>query len=70
MTLEERIVELETRLAFQDDAQHQLDQALLEQQKRIAALEQKLERLTRDLHTLQDSAPSLPPELEPPPPHY
>ena len=70
MSADERIVELEMRLAFHEDAQRVLDEALRAQQLRIDTLEQKIERLTRDLHAIHDAATSIPAELEPPPPHY
>ncbi len=64
-----RVVELETRLAFQEEALQQLNDALLRQQ-------QTLDRLTNDLAALTERLCGLGPspvgrrEDEPPPPHY
>ena len=64
-----RVVELETRVAFQEDALQQLNDALLRQQ-------QLLNRLTNDLAALTERLRGLDPspvgrrEDEPPPPHY
>lgn len=64
-----RAVEIETRLAFQEEALQQLNDALLRQQ-------QALNRLTNDLAALTERLRGLEPspvgrrEDEPPPPHY
>ena len=64
-----RVVELETRVAFQEHALQQLNEALLRQQ-------QLLNRLTNDLAALTERLRGLDPspvgrrEDEPPPPHY
>ena len=63
-----RIVELETRQAFQDDALASLNEALVSQQQRITHLEQMLKLVVERLR-----APELDldlPAAEPPPPHY
>ncbi|MGE0621070.1 MAG: SlyX family protein [Pseudomonadales bacterium] len=63
-----RIVELETRQAFQDDALASLNEALVSQQQRITYLEQMLKLVVERLR-----APELDldlPAVEPPPPHY
>ena len=65
--LDERVVELETRIAFQEDTLGKLDEALVHQQKEI-------ERLTRQLAVLLEQVeqlmPRTEPKDEPPPPHY
>ena len=64
-----RVVELETRIAFQEESLQQLNDALLRQQ-------QLLNRLTNDLAALTERLRGLDPypvgrrEDEPPPPHY
>lgn len=64
-----RVVELETRVAFQEESLQQLNEALLRQQ-------QLLNRLTNDLAALTERLRGLAPspvgrrEDEPPPPHY
>jgi SlyX protein len=65
---EERIDELEARLAFQDDAIHALDRALSDQQQRISQLEHALKVLLERLEHGEDDIEA--PEKEPPPPHY
>ncbi len=67
--IEQRLTELEVRLAFIDDAVQGLLAADAEQSLRIATLE----RLVRDLRTEVETvrlgqAPD--PHGEPPPPHY
>jgi SlyX protein len=67
--VEERLTELEVRLAFIDDAVQALVAADAEQSLRIAALE----RLVRDLRSELESVrlgQGPDPHSEPPPPHY
>ncbi len=68
MEIEGRVVELETRLAFQDDTIQSLNDVLVEQQKRIdhlqmqvAGLAKRQEELTGQIEISEDEAP---------PPHY
>lgn len=65
--MEKRIIEIEKRIAFQDVLLDELNSVVIEQQKSIDALEQKLVVL-RD----QVQAGSIPqnPQEELPPPHY
>ncbi len=67
--MEERLAELEVRVAFQDRVIQQLNDVVTRHAR-------DLERLTREIATLRQQltllAPSLVerPENEPPPPHY
>jgi SlyX protein len=67
--MENRLIELETRLAFQDSALQELNAVVVRQQQDIAAL-------TREIEVLKTQFRALAPELvasrgdEPPPPHY
>lgn len=65
--LEDRIVELESRQAFQDDTIQALNDALVEQQKLI-------ERLQLHMHALAKRQEEVSPfggsQDEAPPPHY
>jgi SlyX protein len=67
--MENRLVELETRLAFQDNTLQELNAVVVRQQQDIAAL-------TREIETLKAQFKALAPELvasradEAPPPHY
>ncbi|TXH14419.1 MAG: SlyX family protein, partial [Gammaproteobacteria bacterium] len=49
----ERIVELEMRLAFQDDTVQQLNGVAVEQSQRIEQLERRLEQVLADLRALR-----------------
>ena len=63
--------ELETKLAFVEDAVRALDAALAAQQQHMLQLQQELEALRmrlRDQVTRLDAM--TPGEPEPPPPHY
>lgn len=67
--LDARIVELETRLAFQEDSIEALSNTVAEQQ-------QTIEKLTIMIKHVNQQLKSLPQEIgsdtgsEPPPPHY
>jgi SlyX protein len=66
---EQRLMELEVRLAFVDDAVQALVAADAEQSLRIAALERIVRDLRNELETVRlGQAPD--PHSEPPPPHY
>jgi len=64
-----RVVELETRVAFQEHALQQLNDALLRQQQLLHRLTNDLAALTERLRGL-DASPVGRREDEPPPPHY
>jgi SlyX protein len=67
--MENRFIELETRLAFQDNSLQELNAVVVRQQREISAL-------TRELETLKAQLKTLAPDLvasraeETPPPHY
>lgn len=67
--MENRLIELETRLAFQDHTLQELNAVVVRQQHELSAL-------TRELETLKDQFKALAPDLvasraeETPPPHY
>ena len=63
---DDRLNDLETRQAFQDDTLQALSDVLAQQQQRIAALEKTVERLIEQLNERPDDTV----EDEPPPPHY
>ena len=67
--MDESIVELQSRLAIQEDALEQLNQVVADQQRRIERLQEELERLTQQVRTLMPS-PAGDARSEPPPPHY
>jgi SlyX protein len=65
--LDERLVELETKSAFQEDTLNQLDQEVIRQQREIERLARQVELLLEEVRHGVDGAL---PEGEPPPPHY
>ncbi|UQY33880.1 SlyX family protein [Pseudomonas fulva] len=65
--LEERIVELESRLAFQDDTIQALNDALVEQQKLIERLQVQMQALAKRQEEVNPFSAS---QDEAPPPHY
>lgn len=67
--MEERVIELETRLGFQEHTLEQLNQVVIEQQRALDLLARRLERAEDRLKALQTSNIALPHE-ETPPPHY
>ncbi len=69
MILEERLTELETRLAFQESTIDALNDAMTKQQFQIADLEKNMKTLKTQLKTLAQPLVASEHE-EPPPPHY
>lgn len=67
--MENRLIELETRLAFQDNSLQELNAVVVRQQREIDTLTRELEMLKAQLRTL---APDLVANRadEAPPPHY
>lgn len=66
MTDAERLIEIETRLAFQERQLGRLEETLLAQQKLVERLNTLVEMLRRRA----SSGPGDDPSSEPPPPHY
>lgn len=69
MAMQDDIIDLQTRVVFQDGVIEELNQAALRQQQQIDALHQQVERLNTRLEVFQQEAME-PPDQEPPPPHY
>lgn len=67
--LEQRLVELETRLAFQEQALAELSEALAEARLERARSDALLQAVLADLRGLR-GALYADPGSEPPPPHY
>jgi len=67
--MENRLIELETRLAFQDNTLQELNAVVVRQQREI-------DTLTREIEALKAQIRTLAPEMvgsradEAPPPHY
>ena len=72
--LEQRLVELETRLAFQEQALLELSDALAAARSEEAANALRLHRALEDLRQLRSAMAASPvtgdAASEPPPPHY
>ena len=66
---EERFVELESRLAHQDQLLHELNEALTSQQAQLAQLEELCRNLVDRLRSLGDGTQAGDPANERPP-HY
>lgn len=68
MSLDQRINDLESRLAFQDDTINTLNEVLIEQQRQIDRLERQMLLLSK---RHEDLAGHLEVQVqEAPPPHY
>lgn len=67
---EERIADLETKVAFLEDAHSRLDEVVQEQARRIAHLEALCERLTSEYRGLRDRLPDPGMDGDEAPPHY
>ncbi|MFT0212511.1 SlyX family protein [Pseudomonas sp. F1_0610] len=69
MSLEEQVVELEMRLAFQDDTIAALNDVIVQLQLQMERMQQQI----KVLHQRQEESRSFaitPAGQEPPPPHY
>ena len=67
--MNDRVEELETQLAFQDNTIHSLNEIVTEQQNQIDALREQLRQITMQLQSLAETV-QRPEADEPPPPHY
>ena len=67
MVLENRITELEIKLAHQEIALEQLNQVITEQQQEIAAMKLYMQSLKDKFENIQYAEKNQP---EAPPPHY
>lgn len=67
--LEQRLIELETRMAFQEQAMLELSEALADAREEGARNAQMMTALLSDLRKLRSELHS-DPGSEPPPPHY
>ena len=68
MTLEARVTELESRLAFQDDTLLALNDVLVEQQRVVERLQLQMGALVKRYEEMVGQYEST--EAEAPPPHY
>ncbi|MFD2643096.1 SlyX family protein [Pseudomonas japonica] len=68
MSLEDRVMELESRLAFQDDTLTALNDVLVEQQRVVERLKQQMAALLKRYEEVMGQYEAS--EDEAPPPHY
>lgn len=66
--MENRLIELETRLAFQDEAWQTLNTVVVRQNAEIAALAREIEALKAQLRALATTSEAN--RADEPPPHY
>ena len=66
---EDRLAELETQLAFQDNTIQELNAVVIRQQEQIDKLLREVALIKDKLHELKISA-VIPESAETPPPHY
>ncbi|MCH8256740.1 MAG: SlyX family protein [Proteobacteria bacterium] len=64
---EQRLENLETKLAFQEDLIQKLDDALGSQQQQLLEIRHQLELLIEQIKLMENSIPELP---DSPPPHF
>ncbi|NOR72680.1 MAG: hypothetical protein GQ467_02230 [Mariprofundaceae bacterium] len=67
--MEKRIIELETKLSYQDHTIQELNDVVTRQQKQIDALELRMKRIQDHLKATASSQLARP-EEDVPPPHY
>lgn len=67
--LEQRVVELETRMAFQEQLISELNDALTQMRLEAVSSAEVLKRVLEDLKLTRGDGPG-DAALEPPPPHY
>jgi len=65
---DQRIIDLEEKIAFQEDLIQKLDDALAGQQKQLMDAERKIELMLQQLRKLEDNMPSATADEKPP--HY
>ncbi|WP_299180674.1 SlyX family protein [uncultured Neptuniibacter sp.] len=70
MNDQERIIELESRVAFQEDTLEKLNVAVSSQEIEIEQLKRMIKLMNQQLKNLTLELPSSAPGDEPPPPHY
>lgn len=66
---EERFIDLETRLAHQDQLLFDLNDAITKQQEKIMCLEELCASIVERIRSLGDASPSGA-QTDEPPPHY
>ena len=70
VAMQQQLIELESKLAFQEDTVNSLNNELHQHQMQIKKLQQQVMLLADKLRQLPEDQGILSPEDEPPPPHY
>lgn len=68
--LQMQIIELESKLSFQEDTIASLNNELVEHQRKMDRMQHQLVLIAEKLRQLPEDSQILRPEEEPPPPHY
>jgi len=67
--MENKIIDLQSKLAFQDEAIHELNEVITDQQSQLDQLREQIRILELRIANVTQASVS-PAEKEPPPPHY
>ena len=67
--MENRVIELESKLAFQEQTINELNQVITDQQNQIDQIQEQLRLLNLRLQAVAEAS-GVSEEKEPPPPHY
>jgi len=67
--MENRIIDLESKLAFQDETINELNEVITDQQNQLDELREEIRLLNLRIVSVAESA-NVSEEKEPPPPHY
>ncbi|MCP4598411.1 SlyX family protein [Neptuniibacter sp.] len=70
MNDQERITELESRVAFQEDTLDTLNEIVSRQELEIEQLKRMIKVMNQRMKSLSNDSPTSSPDDEPPPPHY
>ncbi len=68
--MDEALIELQTKLAFQEDLLEQLNEVVTQQQAHISRLEQQIDRLRVQMQVVQAALPEPGKPQDEIPPHY
>lgn len=67
--MENRIIDLESKLAFQDETINDLNEVITDQQHQLDQLREEIRLLNLRISSVAENS-SVSEEKEPPPPHY
>ena len=67
--MEDKIIDLQSKLAFQDETINQLNEVITDQQNQIDQLREEIRLLNLRIASVAEAS-NVSEEKEPPPPHY